>query len=47
LKKFNDINKAKNLIDICIEDFNAGFLNIGGEGSIGGGFIKMEAGAWQ
>ncbi|MBZ4670510.1 MAG: hypothetical protein JG769_814 [Oscillospiraceae bacterium] len=47
LKNFNDINKVKNLIDICIRDFNAGFLNIGGEGSIGGGFIKMEAGAWQ
>lgn len=37
-------NKAKimNLIDICIQDFNEGFLNIGGEGSTGGGLIRMK-----
>lgn len=39
---------VKSLIDVCIQDFNDGFLNIGGEGSTGGGLISMtKEGDWQ
>ncbi|MCL2046564.1 MAG: hypothetical protein FWG88_09300, partial [Oscillospiraceae bacterium] len=37
----------KSLIDICVDDLKEGFLNIGGEGSVGGGRMKItDGGSW-
>jgi CRISPR/Cas system CSM-associated protein Csm3 (group 7 of RAMP superfamily) len=47
-KTCKDAELVKSLIDVCIADFNDGFLNIGGEGSTGGGLVKFEKdGDWH
>ncbi|MDR1532355.1 MAG: RAMP superfamily CRISPR-associated protein [Clostridiales bacterium] len=37
----------KSVINVCVEDINEGFLNIGGESSVGAGFLKVtKRGDW-
>jgi CRISPR/Cas system CSM-associated protein Csm3 (group 7 of RAMP superfamily) len=41
-KAQKEFKLAKSLITACINEINAGYLTIGGEGGVGGGLLEME-----
>lgn len=48
VKGCEEAELVKSLIDTCLIDIHEGFLNIGGEGSVGGGLLSIqERGKWQ